>query len=251
MAAISSSPTATEIIFCLNRTKNLNFSRQTAFDALLLLEDYVGASGTGNLITPASKKRVQRPLEVLCAAALFAAVQQQPLSSDDNKDSLTAIHAAATSLFSSSSSSTFTAEALEQSAKIILADREETTTGSTTTSQLLEQLYTKTAQENVNLVQFINLKTCFDLLEVLCLSPNSNSSSAVLRRGGALVAAACLAAAFCITSPKQLYDHASTHHHSHTEGGSALLCTLSTLTGFPTDVLFAQVQTVLTAALDF
>ena len=231
----SSSGQLCEKVLCL--CHRLGVSPQTCFDALLIAANYLGPVGSSK-ITPNSKKRVQEPISLVAAASVLAALST---SSDKPENSDTAVLQAASGLFDASFAEKITLDGLKKSAEEIIASNKNQQPASksssplTTTAQHIQELHA--ALPN-NISSQIEIKVAYLLLELLCLS----HGAAVLQKGGALAAGACLTAAFCIASPPP-------PPASQDQQSSQVFSAVSTLTGFPDEVIFTQSQSLLHQAL--
>ncbi len=208
-------------IFCLCR--RLEVSKKTGFNALLLANNYLGPGGN-SAITPNSKKRVSEPMSLVSAASVLAALTTLERQTHSEQ----AVLEAATGLFEASFAEKVTLEHLKKSAQEILSSSLKvqpagSSPASPTTAQLIEDLH---AALPTHIRLYLNIKLAFLVLESLCLA--KNNAAAVLLNGGALAAGAVLGAAFCLESPSPQIS------------GSEVLSALSTLTGFPEEVIFAQ-----------
>lgn len=228
-----------EKVLCL--CHRLEVSPKTCFDALLLSTKYLGPAGN-SMITPNSKKRVQEPITLVSAASVLAALT----TSEKRSKSESAVLQAASGLFGTFFSEKVTSEHLKKTAEEILGSKsnsEKASAGadsSPTTAQLIEDLH---AQLSNQLSSQIEIKIAFLLLELLCLANHGSQCAAVLQKGGSLAAGACLAAAYCLASPPPFLPISGQNQ------GLEILSAISTLTGFPDEVILTQTRSLLEQAL--
>jgi len=221
-------------VFCL--CHRLEISPKTRFNALLLAINYLGSSESIK-ITLNSKGSVQEPLSLVSAASVLAALTTSEKQDYSEKDILEA----AASLFDASFAGKVTLEHLKTSKEAILDGNKsrEKPADSPTTAQLVEDLHA-TLSEKISFK--IEIKVAFWLLELLCLAKNGSQCAAVLQKGGALTAGACLAAASCLAAPPLSASGAQIQ-------SPKMLPAIASLTGFPSEVILAQSQSLVREAL--